>query len=297
MAKSMGVNTISTYLIWNYHELSNGSFDYSSKQKDFTAFVELCQQNDLVVLFRPGPYICGEWDFGGLPSYLLFDRDIKLRHNDNKNYTEPLLRKLFTFILPLMHYNGGNIIMVQLENEYGLWKYPQKEHVEFLRAELVKNGITGYFYTDDGGVDSISENTHLPGTILAFNGREISQVDIDKAKAKDPNVPVFVGEIHPGKQKHWGEGPWIATDVTRNLQNLINNNVGVSFYMFYGGTNFGLTAGASNTGNTFSGHLTSYDMGAPVDEQGRVSFNFLKYRELYNSYFGPLPDIPEPLPT
>jgi len=151
MAKAMGCNTIAVYIFWNYHESSPGKYDFKTENRDIAQFIKLCRQENMWVLFRPGPYVCAEWDFGGLPPYLLKIPDIKVRCMDPRymKVVNDYLIQLSKIIKPLLITNSGPILMVQIENEYGSYGN-DKNYLEALRNIWIKNGINVPFFTADG---------------------------------------------------------------------------------------------------------------------------------------------------
>ena len=167
-------------------------------------------------MLRPGPYVCGEWDFGGLPYYLLncSNRDCDIRTTKNEFYKTNAKRWLDAIdahIINQMVYNGGNILMVQLENEYGSYPYIDEDYIDWIKQVHIDNGITGPFYTSDG-VWQVSESVTSDGAAVGLDG-EISDKDFKKVEKIRSNVPILVGEIYPGWLRHWGEKPWSITDI------------------------------------------------------------------------------------
>ncbi|HDR9167980.1 TPA: beta-galactosidase, partial [Burkholderia vietnamiensis] len=154
MAKAMGMNTIAVYVMWNFHETSEGTFEFDTDERDVEAFIRLCQDEGMWVLLRPGPYICGEWDLGGLPAYLLAHDDIQLRvssHRDRRymDAAKRYIAELVPRIKPLMSENGGPILMLQIENEYATYGN-DVAYLEEIREAWMQDGIPGPFFTDDG---------------------------------------------------------------------------------------------------------------------------------------------------
>src|SRR5258706_8220028 len=164
MAKAMGCNTIAVYIFWNYHETKPAVFDFKTENRDIAAFVRICQQEGLWVLFRPGPYVCAEWDFGGLPTYLLKTPDIKIRCMDKRymKAVEGYIGHIAAEIKSLQCTNGGPILMMQIENEYGSFGN-DKQYLEALRKLWQKNGITVPFYTADGPTAYMLEAGNIDG--------------------------------------------------------------------------------------------------------------------------------------
>lgn len=301
MVKAMGCNTIAAYVFWNYHEATEGKFDYTTGNRDIAAFIKICQEEKMWVLLRPGPYVCAEWDFGGLPVYLLKYPDIKIRCLDSRYMaaTERYIHSLATVVKPLQCVNGGPILMVQVENEYGSYGN-DKNYLEALRQLWIKNGIKVPFYTADGPTAFMLEAGHLKGAAIGLDSGS-SDADFEQAKKSDPDAPVFSSETYPGWLTHWGE-KWAkpdTNDLKKEIAYLLKNKRSFNFYVIHGGTNFDFTAGA----NAFSPvqyqpDLTSYDYDAPIDEQGNATPKYYMLRRMISEAVSyPVPDIPRPIKT
>ena len=158
----MGCNTIAAYIFWNYHESAPGVFDFKTGNHDIAAFIRLCQQEGMWVLLRPGPYVCAEWDLGGLPPYLLKIPDIKLRCMDPRYITaaKRYVDRLAKEVAPLQCTKGGPILMVQIENEYGSFGN-DREYLESLRKYWLAGGINVPFYTADGATPYMLDAGHI----------------------------------------------------------------------------------------------------------------------------------------
>jgi beta-galactosidase len=301
MVKAMGCNTIAAYIFWNYHETVEGKFDYSSENRDIAAFIKICQEEKMWVLLRPGPYVCAEWDFGGLPTYLLKYPDIKIRCLDERymKATERYIRSLAAVVKPLQCVNGGPILMVQVENEYGSYGN-DKKYLEALRQLWISNGIKVPFYTADGATAYMLEAGHLKGTAVGLDSGS-GDNDFEQAKKSDPDAPAFSSETYPGWLTHWGE-KWArpdTNDLKKEVAYLLANKKSFNFYVIHGGTNFGFTAGA----NAFSPvqyqpDLTSYDYDAPIDEQGNATAKYHMLRRLIKEAVDyTVPAVPAPVPS
>ncbi|MGZ3837465.1 MAG: glycoside hydrolase family 35 protein [Flavisolibacter sp.] len=301
MAKAMGCNTIAVYIFWNYQETKEGIFDFSTGNHNIGDFIRLCQQEDMWVLLRPGPYVCAEWDFGGLPGYLLKIPDIKLRCMDSRYMAavSRYVKRLAKEIVPLQCTKGGPILMVQIENEYGSFGN-DREYLSRLKELWTSNGIRTPFYTADGPTPYMLEAGSLPGAAIGLDSGS-DEKDFDQAKKKNPAVPAFSSETYPGWLTHWGEH-WARPDTNglkKEIEFLLKNKKSFNLYVVHGGTNFGFTAGA----NAFSPYqyqpdLTSYDYDAPINEQGRPTPKYFMLRRLIQQYTGhKLPDLPEPVST
>ncbi len=301
MAKAMGCNTIAVYVFWNYQESAPGIFDFSSGNKDIAGFIRLCKEEGMWVLLRPGPYVCAEWDFGGLPSYLLKIPDIKLRCMDI-NYMKAVSRyinRLAKEIVPLQCNKGGPVLMLQIENEYGSYGN-DKKYLEALKNLWLLNGIVVPFYTSDGPTDFMLEAGNIEGAAIGLDSGT-GDADFATAKKHNPRVPSFSSETYPGWLTHWKEN-WQKTDTARLLgevKYLLEHKKSFNLYVIHGGTNFGFTSGANAfTPVQFQPDVTSYDYDAPVNEQGRPSPKYFALRNLIQKYVKhTLPDIPRPIPA
>src|SRR5690348_12261919 len=188
MAKAMGCNTIAAYIFWNYHETKEGQFDFSSGNHNVAEFIRLCKDEGMWVLLRPGPYVCAEWDFGGLPTYLLKIPDIKIRCMDPR-YMAAVTRyvnRLSKEIKSLQCSNGGPILMVQIENEYGSYGN-DRDYLYALKNLWLKNGINVPFYTADGPTQYMLDAGSIEGAAIGLDSGS-SEADFEQAKKKNPNV-------------------------------------------------------------------------------------------------------------
>lgn len=301
MAKAMGCNTIAAYIFWNYHETQEGRFDFSSGNKDIAAFIRICQQEGMWVMVRPGPYVCAEWDFGGLPSYLLKTPDIKIRCMDS-TYMKAVTRyvnRLSKELKPLLCSNGGPIILTQIENEYGSFGN-DKMYLNQLKKLWQQNGITGPFYTADGATPFMLDAGSVDGAAIGLDSGT-SDADFAVAKKQNDKVPAFSSETYPGWLTHWKEH-WQKPDTNelkKEVEYLLKNNKSFNFYVIHGGTNFGFTAGANSFSTTqFQPDVTSYDYDAPINEQGCATPKYYMLRNLIKQYVSyPVPEIPGPIKT
>lgn len=301
MAKAMGCNTIAVYVFWNYQETSPGVFDFKTDNRDIAAFIKMCQQEGMWVLLRPGPYVCAEWDFGGLPSYLLKIPDIRVRCLDSRymNAATRYINRLAKEIAPLQCTNGGPILMVQVENEYGSYSN-DRQYMKALKDLWVKNGIKVPFYTADGPAAYLLQSGSVVGCAIGLDSGT-SDADFNEAKKMDPEVPAFSAETYPGWLTHWGE-KWQhpdTSDILLQLRYLLSHKRSFNLYVVHGGTNFGFTAGANAFSPTqFQPDVTSYDYDAPIDEQGRPRPKYYAIRNLIMQYVNyKVPEVPAPIPV
>ena len=301
-AKAMGLNTISIYLMWAGFEQADGSFDFKSGSNDLAGFLQTCQEEKIWVLMRPGPYVCAEWDFGGIPNRLLKDPNARIRTLSDKNYVNgaaAYLKHVADIARPYQAKNGGPILVVALENEFGSWpRRNEHEYLEWLRDFWDNEGF-GPFFTCDGPTDAYLAGVTLPGVAVGLDPGENEQA-FAIGRKHAINAPVFCSEIYTGWLRHWGEGNWKPTDKTAIIEWLMKQGHSFCFYVLHGGTSFGFTAGANNFGTGFEPSVTSYDFGAPLDEQGRVTQAFLDYRAVISRNLPPgtkLPPVEPDIPA
>src|SRR5512133_294315 len=302
MAKAMGLNTIAAYIFWNYHEAAEGQFDFATGNRDIARFIRIAQDEGMWVLLRPGPYVCAEWDFGGLPPYLLSDPHLRIRSVYPRYLAaaERYMARLAAVVRPLLVTRGGPVLMVQVENEYGSYGNDRR-YMARLRDVWVQHGIDVPFFTGDGPTQYMLEAGHLAGAAVGLDSGS-DETHWDLARSIVPGVPVFSSETYPGWLTHWGE-KWAAPSVEelrKEVDFLLKAKKSFNFYVVHGGTNFGFTAGANSGGKGYEPDLTSYDYDAPIDEQGRATPKYMALRKLIGSYLpkkAKLPPIPDPVPV
>ena len=301
MAKAMGCNTIAVYVFWNYLEEKPGHFDFRTENRDVAAFIRLCKEEGMWVLLRPGPYVCAEWDWGGLPTWLLTIPDIKVRCMDPR-YISAVSRYVAALsqeIGPLQCDHGGPILMVQVENEYGSYANDRK-YLAVLHRLWRQHGITVPFYTADGPTSFMLEAGSLDSCAIGLDSGG-SDGDFEVAEQHNPNVPAFSSETYPGWLTHWKED-WQRPDtagIMKEMRYLLSHGRSLNLYVVHGGTNFGFTAGANAFSPVqFQPDVTSYDYDAPVNEQGRATPKYYALRELIGEYTDhALPSVPAPVPV
>ena len=298
-AKAMGLNTVSAYVFWAVHEPQPGEFNFEG-QADIARFVEIAAEEGLFVLLRPGPYVCAEFDFGGYPYWLQKDSTLKWR-SDNPAFLaacERYLNALGKELAPHTVTNGGNIIMVQVENEYGSYS-DDKVYLGKL-AEMIKNaGFNVPLMTCDGSGQM--PNGYIPGILPTVNGAvgEDIMTSIDRFY---PGGPYFVAEFYPAWFDVWGL-PHSAVDYQRPAEQLdwmLSHGVSVSIYMFHGGTNFAYTNGANTNNGSYEPQPTSYDYDAPLGEYGNAYPKYHAFREVIKKNLPEgvtLPPVPADNPT
>ena len=302
MARAMGCNTIAAYVFWNYHEPAEGAFDFATGNRDVARFVRVAQEEGLWLLLRPGPYVCAEWDFGGIPPYLLRHPDLKVRCLDPRYMAaaERYIAHLAAVVRPLLVTRGGPILMVQIENEYGSYGN-DRAYLARLKAAWERNGIDVPFYTADGATRHMLEAGHVEGAAVGLDPGS-SEKDWELAREMVPGVPVFSSETYPGWLTHWGE-KWARPsldDLKKEVGFLLGARKSFNFYVAHGGTNFGFTAGANSGGKGYEPDVTSYDYDAPIDEQGRPTPKYFALREMIAAALPAgetLPPVPDPIPA
>lgn len=302
MAKALGCNTIATYVFWNYHETKEGVFDFKTENRNLAEYLRIAKEEGMWVLLRPGPYVCAEWDLGGIPPYLLSIPDIKLRCMDPRYMAavERYVQNLSAVVKPYLITNGGPVIMVQVENEYGSYGN-DRNYMHAMKNLWVAQGIDVPFYTSDGATTYMLEAGSLPGCAVGLDPCG-NMDDYKLARKMNPGVPVFGSEIYPGWLTHWGE-EWQrpdTNDLMEQVRFLLYNKISFSLYVLHGGTNFGFYAGANSGGSGYQPDVTSYDYDSPINEQGQPTpkyFTLQKEILKYKSTKGKQFKMPVPIPA
>lgn len=297
MAKAMGCNAIAVYIFWNYQEAAPGVFDFTTGNHNIAEFIRICKEEGMWVLLRPGPYVCAEWDFGGLPPYLLKIPDIKVRCMDER-YMQAVTRyvgALSKQVKPLLCTNGGPIIMTQVENEYGSYAN-DKTYLEALRKLWLQNGINVPFYTADGPTPYMLEAGNIDGAAIGLDSGT-GDGDFNEATKRNPGVPSFSSETYPGWLTHFKEkyAKTDTADLKKEITWLLDHHKSFNLYVIHGGTNFGFTAGANAFSPTqFQPDITSYDYDAPINEQGQATPKYYMLRNLIKQYVKyNVPEVPQ----
>lgn len=284
--KAAGLNTVCTYVFWNEHEPTPGKFDFTGNL-NIAEYIRIAQSLGLKVLLRPGPYVCSEWDLGGLPAWLLKQPDIKLRCMD-QNYikaVERYMMRLGEELKDLQITHGGPIIMVQVENEYGSYGN-DREYMQEVKRIIRKAGFDVELFTSDGPAHYLLESGTLEDAVpvVNFGGNPKSAFEELEKFRKD--IPHMCGEFWCGWFTHWRDEKWGSADWERQkkeLQWMLENNKSFNLYMFHGGTNFGFYAGA-NFSDKYEPDVTSYDYDSPLDEAGRPTQKYWDIREMLSKY-------------
>ena len=301
MCKSLGMNTVCLYAFWNIHETNEGEFDFNG-QNNIAEFIRLCRENNLYVILRPGPYICAEWEMGGLPWWLLKKKDIKLRDSDSyflervKIFEEQLANQVSSMLIE----NGGPIIMIQVENEYGSYN-ENKEYVSEIRDMLKKlyGDKVVMFQCDWNSNFTLNGLDDLVWTMNFGTGSDIDD-QFESLKQLRPSSPLMCSEFWSGWFDKWGapHETRSADDMIKGIGKMLEKNISFSLYMTHGGTNWGHWAGANSPG--YSPDVTSYDYDAPINEYGHPTEKYFLLRDLLKKYSGkdslpPLPKLVEPV--
>ncbi|MBR0459511.1 MAG: beta-galactosidase [Victivallales bacterium] len=268
--KQCGLNTVETYLPWNLHEEEEGQFRFDG-WLDIRRYVELAASLGLMVILRPGPFICSEWDFGGLPAWLLRKQGMHIRCC-SKPFLDAVDR-YFAQLLPILKElqwtHGGPVVMMQVDNEYGGVGNDQEylRHLYNLHREA---GIDVPLFISDWGTPNILEAGSLAETLVTVNCPSHPARHLANAPRFRPVSPKFVMELWSGVARFWSS-PWkehSAQDVARDVEELLRENASFNLYMFHGGTSFGFMPGAARKEGRYLPYLTSYDVDAPLNETG-----------------------------
>lgn len=296
LCKALGMNTICLYTFWNVHEPKEGEFDFSG-QNDLREFIKLCEENGMKVILRPGPYVCAEWEMGGLPWWLLKKKDIRLRENDPYflERVEAFQKEVANQVADLTVDNGGPILMVQVENEYGSYG-EDKEYIANIRDILRKyfgNDVM-LFQCDWSSNFTLNGLDDLLWTMNFGTGADINR---EFAVLKDlrPDSPLMCSEFWSGWFDKWGANHETrpASDMIAGIDEMLGKGISFSLYMTHGGTNWGHWAGANSPG--YAPDVTSYDYDAPINESGQPTPKYWDLRETLAKYFDgdSLPQLPE----
>ena len=299
MCKALGMNAVCMYVFWNIHEQQEGVFDFSG-QNDIAVFVRLCQKHGMKVIVRPGPYVCAEWEMGGLPWWLLKKRDIKLREEDPYFLERVKLfeEKVGEQLAPLTADKGGPIIMVQVENEYG--SYGQnKPYVSRVRDILRKVGFDKVLLFQCDWSTNFELNA-LPDLLWTMNFGTNADVlkQFKRLKELRPESPMMCSEYWSGWFDGWGTEHQTrpSTAMVNGIRTMLENDISFSLYMTHGGTSFAQWAGANNKG--YAPDCTSYDYDAPINEQGAPTAKYYELRNLLQQFSSTkLPAVPKAIPV
>lgn len=297
MCKALGMNAVCIYIFWNIHEQREGQFDFTGNN-DVAEFCRLAQKNGMYVIVRPGPYVCAEWEMGGLPWWLLKKKDIRLREQDPyfMERVKIFEQKVGEQLAPLTIQNGGPIIMVQVENEYGSYG-EDKPYVSEIRDCL--RGIYGkdlaLFQCDWSSNFEKNGLDDLTWTMNFGTGANIND-QFRRLGELRPNAPKMCSEFWSGWFDKWGARHETrpAKDMVDGMDEMLSKGISFSLYMTHGGTSFGHWAGANSPG--FAPDVTSYDYDAPINEYGQTTPKYFELRKMMEKYNDgkALPAVPKP---
>lgn len=310
MMRAMGLNTVCTYVFWNYHHPTPSSWDFKNDNHNLREFIKTAEDEGLMVILRPGPYACAEWEFGGYPWWLQQNKDLVIRAN-NKAFLDSCqtyINHLATEVKDLQASKGGPVILIQVENEFGSYVDQRKDikiadHKAYNKAifqQLKDAGLEGPFFTSDGSW--LFEGGSIPGVLPTANGEgNVTNLKSAVNKYNNNQGPYMVAEYYPGWLDHWGEEfVKVNTEsVVNQLKTYLDSGIHFNIYMAHGGTNFGFWAGANyNKDHQIQPDITSYDYDAPISEPGWATPKFMAIRELMQKYSNEkLPEIPELIPV
>ena len=310
MLRAMGLNAVAVYVFWNYHEVAPGLWDWETDEHNIRKFIQTAQEEGLMVILRPGPYSCGEWEYGGYPWWLQQEEGLVVRANNRQflDHCRAYIHQLAEQVRDLQVTHGGPIVMVQAENEFGSYvaqrtDIPLDEHKRYsaaIRQILLDEGFDVPLFTSDGAW--LFEGGAIEGALPTANG----EGDVDNLKKVVDQYhggegPYMVAEFYPGWLDHWNE-PFqrISADgIVSQTRKYLENDISFNYYMAHGGTNFAFWAGANyNTDTNIQPDITSYDYDAPVSEAGWATDKYMALRDLLRQHVDyDVPAVPEPIPV
>lgn len=312
--RAAGLNAVETYVPWNLHEPEKGVYDFGhgdSDMQDFLnieEFLKIAHEEDLLTIVRPGPYICAEWEYGGLPSWLLAEKNITVRSSDAvfMKHVTRFFNALLPILTMLQFTKGGSIIGLQLENEFGYTrvglKPTDKNYLQSLKDLMTQNGIVELLFTSDSPLLN-ADTGALPGILQTGNFKNMERLHLNKLRALQPDKALMVMEYWTGWYDHWSEEHHTTSADTfeKVLRNILNYPASVNLYMFVGSTNFGFLNGANiNDGTTqtknYQPTTTSYDYDSPITESGDYTNKYERVQKViqeHNTVLTKLPTVPK----
>lgn len=289
--KAMGCNTVETYIPWNMHEPKKGQFCFEGMM-DVAHFVELAQELGLYVILRPSPYICAEWEFGGLPGWLLAEDGMRVRtsYAPYLNHVAEYYDKLFEIIAPLQINHGGPVILMQVENEYGYYG-SDSAYMETMKRMMTDRGVVVPLVTSDGPYEESLSCGHVEGVLPTGNFGSHTKERFEVLKKHTAGGPLMCTEFWVGWFDHWGNGGHMRGNLEQSVADLDEMlKMGhVNIYMFEGGTNFGFMNG-SNYYDELTPDVTSYDYDGILTEDGQITEKYRRYKEVIGKY-AELPEV------
>ncbi|MGF7138181.1 beta-galactosidase [Roseimarinus sediminis] len=297
MNKALGMNTVSAYMFWNFHERTPGEFTFEG-QADVAEFCKMAQEEGLWVILRPGPYVCAEWEMGGLPWWLLKHDDIALRSKDPRfvEASRRYLKEVGKQLAPLQVSNGGPILMVQVENEYGFYS-DDAEYMGEMRQAILDAGFDAPLFACNP--KHTLKNGYRADLFPVVNFGADPKGAFENLREILPEGPLMCGEFYSGWFDTWGTPHTFGNidPYLRDMEYMLKEGASFSIYMAHGGTTFGFWAGADRP---FKPDCSSYDYGAPINEAGNTTPKFYATRDLVSKYLMPgeaaLPEPPAPMP-
>ncbi|MBO5197782.1 MAG: beta-galactosidase [Lachnospiraceae bacterium] len=287
--KAMGCNTVETYVAWNVHEPKKGEFCFEGIA-DVADFIEIAREVGLWVIVRPSPYICAEWEFGGLPAWLLAEDGMRLRtcYGPFLKHVADYYKKLFEILTPLQITKGGPIIMYQVENEYGSYG-SDTLYLETLKRMMIENGTEIPLVTSDGPWGDMLTCGKVDGVLQTANFGSHAKEQLWILKERIGDKPLMCMEFWAGWFDHWGGEHHVESPVeqAKTLDDILEQG-SVNIYVAHGGTNFGFMNG-SNYGDNLTPDVASYDYGALICEDGQITEKYLEFQKVIRKYR----DIPE----
>lgn len=309
MMKAMGLNTVATYVFWNWHETEPGKWDFEG-DKNLAEYIRIAGEEGMMVILRPGPYVCAEWEFGGYPWWLQNVEGMEVRRDNEAflRHTKRYIERLYQEVGHLQCTKGGPIVMVQCENEFGSYvsqrqDIPLEEHRAYnakIKQQLSDAGFEVPLFTSDGSW--LFEGGSTPGALPTANGESnIANLKRVVNKYHDGKGPYMVAEFYSGWLAHWAEPhPKVdAAALAKQTDEYLKNDVSINFYMIHGGTNFAFNSGANfDKKRDIQPDLTSYDYDAPITEAGWASPKYDSLRTVIQKYAkGKLPEVPARFPV
>ena len=294
--RAFGLIPVETYVPWNLHEPRPGEFHFEG-MLDIVKFIEMANDVGLKVIVRPGPYICSEWDFGGLPAWLLKDPAMQVRcaYPPFLAAVDRFFDALLPLLAPLQSTRGGPVIAMQVENEYGSYGN-DKVYLRHLADGMKARGIDSFLFTSDGPRDTCLQGGTLPDVFKTVNFAFNAQEAFAKLREYQPEGPLMVMEFWSGWFDHWGGQHHIIEDGSDSIQRSVDTldeiltmGASVNFYMFHGGTNFGFMNGANIDPSPYQANVTSYDYACPISESGDLNPRYEAYRNILKKH-ADLPD-------
>lgn len=280
--KAMGANTVDTYVAWNFHQPKPGDAPDFTGWRDVGRFIDLAAEEGLDVIVRPGPYICAEWDNGGFPAWLTGTPGMELRRLDPlfTAAVEEWFDQLLPIITSRQAVQGGPVVAVQIENEYGSYG-DDHQYIRWNKRALEDRGITELLFTADGGTDYFLDGGSLEGTWATATLGSRGEEAMATWKRRRPGEPFFNVEFWGGWFDHWGEHHHRrdGDDAASEVRSMLDAGGSVCIYMAHGGTNFGLGSGSNHDGTALQPTVTSYDSDAPIAENGALTPKFQALRK------------------